>query len=322
MESVVEVSVDALSENLSNAFDIFICTTSFEDRCLTIPNAVKEISFEKIAICHFSNNYEAANRNLGLLRKAFSNSDVIEFEKDNPLINLDRIVKHILRYRPPKQKLVRLVIDITTFTHEMLMILVYLFQTYLTKPKFHITYLYCTATDYSTNETFENKWLSKGVGQIRSVLGYGGEMLPGKKTALIIFVGFEDERVRSIIELFEPSKVMIGHASLRGAINAELQRKNKSIFDRLMKTLKIDAATFEFSCTTPSDTKKVLDDLIEKHNNQYNIVVASLNNKLSTIGCALSVMHRPEVQICYPTALSYNISGYSKPGDKVYIMNL
>ncbi len=323
MATSKEVSLEELSKDNFKEYQMFICSSSFEERCLIIPEAVRSNPFKRVLICHFSNNYEIANINLNKLKKGLVNHEVIEFRKDNPIKNLDRIVQSINSFRiSSKEKQLNILIDITTFTHEMLMILLYLFNRYFTHPAFNVKYLYNSATDYSLNEEFDSKWLSKGVGQIRSVLGYGGQMLPAKKTVLIIFVGFEDERVKSIIDLFEPNKVLIGHASLEGAINEKLQLRNKSIFERLIKTLKIDVETFEFSCKTPDDATTLLNRFIARHSEEYNIIVASLNNKLSTIGCAFSAMQNPDVQICYATALSYNIHGYSNPGENAYIIDI
>ena len=111
--------------------------------------------------------------------------------------------------------------------------------------------------------------------------------------------------------------VFIGHASIEGAITKELQVINKKVFDELKNMLSVDMTQFEFSCKTPDETKDKVNDIISSIKNEYNIVIASLNNKISTIGVAFSAIENPEVQICYPTVNQYNIENYSISKDEI-----
>lgn len=324
MSSTVQIEVSNLKNSLQNNYDIFICSSSFEERCLIIPSNLDLVKFKKVLICHYTPNYEKVLNNLTRLKEISTNATLLTFRKDSPTSNLDLLVDELNDFAAYTKKSVpvSILVDISTITHEMLLIFTYLFKRYLNKPKFIVNYIYNSASDYSSNETVENKWLSKGVGEVRSVLGYAGEILPNKKTLLVIFVGFEAERAKALIELFEPNKVLLGHASLEGAINEALQEKNKLIFDDLFSVLKIDIEKFTFSCKTLNETDELVEKIFQENSQDFNIIIASLNNKISTIGCALACIRHPEIQICYPTAISYNIHNYSIPSDKAYFIEL
>lgn len=323
MSTCIYTKLNGLTDVLDLNYDLFICSSSFEDRCLQIPIALQHYSFQKTFICHFSNNYELANKNLYRLRKILNTASVLEIKKNSPIYNLDTIVTLLFTYKNSiKKKKIQVLIDISTFTHEILLLIIYLITQYLSKDNFTVKLVYNSAIDYSINEKDEEKWLSKGVGEIRTVLGYSGEMMPFKKNMLIILVGFESERVKSIIEIFEPSKVVLGYASKEGAISGILQKKNAAILENIKNTLTIDTAQFEFSCKTPSETESFINEIINQYTSEYNIIISALNNKVSTIGCALAAIKNPQVQLCYAPALVYNVEGYSTPSDNAFILEL
>ena len=53
-----------------------------------------------------------------------------------------------------------------------------------------------------------------------------------------------------------------------------------------------------------------------------NIAISPLNNKISTIGVAISGLKNEEIQICYASANQYNINAFSKSSDYFLTYNL
>ena len=63
---------------------------------------------------------------------------------------------------------------------------------------------YIGAKEYSVNEKNEDdKWLSKGIKEIRTVIGYPGFSDPTKDNHLLILFGFESDRTKRLINEFE-----------------------------------------------------------------------------------------------------------------------
>jgi len=108
-------------------------------------------------------------------------SELVNTEQHDPLFTTDalsRMFNNIM-----DSKIYNIIIDITTFTHEMLLILLKLF--YLNKKHFRkITCIYTSAKDYSVGDNDDKIWLSKGCREVRSVLGYPGKIIPGKPISL------------------------------------------------------------------------------------------------------------------------------------------
>src|SRR5699024_3770044 len=137
-------------------------------------------------------------------------------------------------------KLKKVFIDITTFTHETLLILLAIFR-----EKFSYTNVVCgyvNAKEYSYDcEDQKDKWLSRGIGEIRSVLGYSGVLKPSKKNLLMVIVGYEYERAVRIIEAVEPDFLSLGY----GLPSDSTTEKNRGANEHYTQLVKQMAAYYD-----------------------------------------------------------------------------
>ena len=324
MENVIiNQTIEQFTEFInSNKFDVFICSSSFEERCRNVPIIIKN-KIQNIIICHYSNNYQKADNYYSELVSYFESPTTLNFAKDNPLQNIDYLSTQLNTYSSNGKHNLNILVDITTFTREMIFIFMYFFKNVPPINNSSVKFIYNPAKEYSFDKSIKSeKWLSRGVQDIRSVLGYSGSFVPNKKLALILLVGFERERAKKIIDTFEPSIVYLGYASENGAISKELQEINLMSFEQLVSILSIEINKFEFSCKNPIETKMVINNIIKSLKKDYNIVIAGLNNKISSFGVALAALENPEIQICYPTANQYNVDYYSISRDEFYLLDV
>jgi hypothetical protein len=213
-----------------------------------------------------------------------------------------------------------MLIDITTFTHEALLIILRILAN-TPANKTRIFLCYNGASEYSIGLPREKKWLSKGIEEIRSVIGYPGLLLPNRPTHLIILVGYEHERAHKLIEAFQPSLVSLGHGK-PGTATSKKNYETSIFFHKLLvgsTSIRHIFSEFEFSANDPSVSQKALLKLINDRSG-YNHIIAPMNTKISTISCALIGIKDPSVQICYAQPRLYNYYSYSKPSKYVYIM--
>jgi len=306
-----------LPGNIKYSIDLFICSSSFEERCLSIPFQISKIDYNKVFICYNANHTSNINNTKYLLDLFNKKSVEIKFNSERPLSiaeNFYLALKNSLT--SPK---LNIILDITTFTHEALLIIIKILS--LFKDRIENLYiLYVGAREYSYNQKDEDKWLSKGIGNIRTVLGYSGLINPSNSNHLIILFGFEYERTSKLIDTFDSYKVSLGFGSKWESIN---QNHYKINYERHLKLMQYypRCEKFEFSLTDPYSTKKILIDQISKFPN-YNTIIASMNNKISTIGAALVGIKDKNIQLCYVTANQYNIECYSIPSEDYYFYTL
>lgn len=306
--------VDFLSK-LDDSYDLFICSSSFDNRCLSIPKLVNSKNISNILVCHFENNYESANINYQKILEIFQSNNPKPrtnlLRKHDPLYNYDLLYStfSIIGFTSNP----RILMDISTFTREILLIYIrFLIHNY--KNKVSLTLCYSPSAGYPD-------WLSKGVKQIRSIFGYSGDYSPLKKDFLIVLVGFEWERSQVVIDNYEPFKLFIGKADLSNSISEELGKINDKHYTYLLHRNSL-AEEFEFSCIDIEKTKIIIADIAKKYQDDYNIIIAPMSNKISTLGVAYAALENPNIQICYASTNQYNIDEKHSETDYVYYFNL
>jgi hypothetical protein len=308
---------------LSNEkIDYFISSSSFEERCLDICSIVAglNINIDKCFLFGTVDFMEEVkvlrNKMLNLFSQEIQERvKLVDLKINDPVSSFVEMLKvcNTLFKDTPKCVL----LDITTFTHENLLVI---FRILYTKKRESdkVLMIYSGAKSYSHNYIDnKDKWLTKGIKEIRSVIGYPGYFDPTKKNHLIILFGIEIEKTIKLIELFEFDTVSIGIGSTDDSISDEVQIINKQRCIEILN-LYTNAKTFEFSLTDTYLTKSHINEHISYYPNE-NIVIVPMNNKISTIGVGLAAIENQEIQIFYMQANLYNTVGYSQSSGKFYI---
>lgn len=147
--------------------------------------------------------------------------------------------------------------------------------------------------------------------------------MPSRKTHLILIVGYEHERAAGIIEAIEPNSIALGYGR-SGSATTEKDKDANELYLHLveqMATSFADVNCFEIPCDDPEGTRDEIQSQIKKAGDS-NILLAPMNNKLSTIGAVWAALHDENVQMCYAQTLRYNYSDYSSPGSHCYMFDL
>lgn len=319
----MKLAINNLKKALTERVALFVGVASFEDRCCSI---LEELKDECASVLLFKNLQAGpqAEQNLRKMLLMVSDRGVsVDLNLDEPMStakSLSTVVDAI-----EKMPLGLVFVDITTFTHEQLLILFRILEQ--AKPARKIVFGYTGAERYSVNTAPADVWLSKGVSQVRSVLGFPGNLLPSKRLHLIVLVGFEHERAKLVIERFEPSVLTLGVGEKNQSVSEDHFQTNCRFYDDVRKfvdrrtSVGADVNSFEFSCVDPVATKKSVIEEIGRFP-QHNTVICPLNTKLSTLGVALAVAENPAVQICYSRAIEYNEVGYSTASEQVTLFEM
>jgi hypothetical protein len=180
--------------------------------------------------------------------------------------------------------------------------------------------VYTAADEYSIGLPPEKKWLSKGVRDIRSVLGYPGTITPSRRSHLIVLVGFEADRALELIESYEPNVLSLGFGEEASAVGPHHQAINRLAFRQIASKV-IHYTEFNFSATSPFDAEIALKEQI-KLRPDCNVLVAPMNTKLSTIGAAAVAFRDDNIRLCYASAMTYNVDNYSRAADYCYLTNI
>jgi hypothetical protein len=318
--STLSFDIASVAEHLPKIIDAYICCASYEDRSYVLAEAIPLALINRAAVFVNENILQYVGKNADRLLGRFKNcGERISIDSANPILTGDKMLqfcKSQVFFGEPKNCLV----DITTFTHEELLILFKVIST-LKRREDKVFFSYVNAEEYSIGLPQESKWLSKGVSEIRSVLGYSGELLPSKKNHLIIIVGYEHERASQLIAYFEPNKLSLAFGVAETATSDKNHAANAYFHHLLVNTASIygNIGEFKISCNNPLPAKQVILEYLDA-NAEYNNILVPMNTKLSTIACALASFEKPSLQLCYAQPLQYNYLNYSKPGKTCYFI--
>jgi hypothetical protein len=315
-----KIPLNKLAGFIQDKIDVFICSSSFEDRCLSISQEAGKLEIPLKLIFYVTDLETKIEQNAKKLASILGEQSFeVAIQIDNPAQTL-KIVSEALNKVVSDDIQQNFLMDITTFTHEGLLMLLKLLQL-KKKEKDKLFLCYNGAKDYSYNESIpEEKWLTKGVKSVRSILGYPGLLDPSKRNHLVILFGFEGERTRRLIDIFEFDLVSLAFGSKGESISDRHQQLNEARHNELLKFYP-DAKDFEISLINADQTKSQLLGYLNDFP-EYNTVIAPMNNKISTIGAGLAALEKPEIQLCYVTANQYNFEGYSQPSEDCYLFEV
>jgi len=311
----------SLQRAIDTPIDLFVCCASFEGRSRSIADAIDPQAVTTALVAENREKSRYVAKSAQYLRSRFGDRAVsVPISMNDPIVTADGLARALdsALERLPASCLV----DITTFTHESLLILFKLLCE-RASTRLPVSLAYTCAEEYGYDHAPEQKWLSKGVREVRSILGYPGEVLPSRRTHLIVLVGYEYERASRLIEVFQPSALSIGHG-LAGTATREKHQQANEHFHKLVKTSSSKygkVSEFTFSCSDPIAAKTHIAGCIAGLS-ELNHVIAPMNTKLSTVGAALVVLENESVQLCYAQPVRYNTDDYSMPGDTCHLLSL
>ena len=319
---VVEVSSKISLEELRAKFpgdiDLFVCSASFEERCLSVARSVAAKT-KDVVIVRNDSYVSTEERNYKALQSLFGGEGHdAAVSSLSPTATADALKSEVVSRIPPNGTVL---VDITTFTHEHLLILMALIRMApvgLGK----VIFAYTGAEEYSTNTDEKDVWLSHGVTSVRSILGYPGNMVPSRKLHLIVLVGFESERARSVIEILEPARLSLGVGDEAQSVSVSHYRRNRRFYSRIkdfiatQESVQAEVDTFSFSCVDPIKARATLLEHSSKYEG-YNVVITPMNTKISTVGLGLAAFQKPDLQLICSCPQFYNQMGYSSPSEEV-----
>ena len=315
---MLQFSLDKFTADQCNCPDLLILNCSFESRSISL---LKRLNSENLSIVVFYNkeSLNLFNDNFSYINSNIKNCTLVEMSIDDPLFTVDQMIATFKNIANRNYK--NILLDITCFTHETLLIILQVIRNYLHNS--NIACAYVNALDYSIGDIGTDKWLSRGISEIRPILGYAGNIEPAKKTHLIMIVGYEIDRAYAIINELEPNSIAIGYGKAEHS-TTEKNKSSNELYSNLLlnaSALYYNISSFEIRCTDPIATADAILLQASMHKDK-NLIVVPLNNKLSTLGVALAHYKNDNLQVCYAKALEYNIQNYSIPGNKVYLLSL
>ena len=294
-----------VSREIGGNVDVFICSSSYENRCLSIPLQIPPQTIQRAVVLENVDIREVRSNADQLCIHFGPVGQMVEVNTSQPIPSADAIY-HCLKELIVDLQLQRVAVDITTFTHEQLLMLLGILS------RLNCSTVLCFYSGAAAYMTSDPQWLSEGISETRSVLGFSGDISIRGGSKLVVLVGFEWERARRLIDAYDPTSLALGLGRRVDAIEDVHYKANEKYFDKLTKCFP-DAIRFEFSCNDAIATAEILAEQCKDH--ELAPVIAPLNTKISTVGAALAAFRDRRIQLCYAQAAVYNCVSYSIPSE-------
>ena len=203
-----------------------------------------------------------------------------------------------------------IIVDITCFPRELLGMV--LFAIALMRRKFDkvtVEYIAAPAAGYATQNPAlqeSERWLSQGVRDIRSIIGYPGDFSGEKSGHLIALAGHEEHRMMEIVEYVEPRKLSIGGGQRGSATAAGADEYSGRVVRALTAKVPVPSVRgFGFRSDSVHDVYESLRGLRIDFGRD-NVSLTAMNTKLAFVGAALFALEERRVRVMYAVPDRYN----------------
>lgn len=145
-------------------------------------------------------------------------------------------------------------------------------------------------------------WLSRDPGKPRFLYRLGGIHEIGKKTLLFIQTGFDVERTKHLVRVYEPDMLILAMQTGDQYENSEKNiEAHKQVFKNLSGTEYIEIDGYDYD-----DSLAVVKDRLMGLSKKYNIIVASLGPKVCSMAIYKFREDMPDMALIYVPSNEYN----------------
>jgi hypothetical protein len=300
--------------------DLFLACASYEPRSTSVVSQLDTNYQTRFGRVYVNKEFTSGsaglrlNANLGTIKSKLSGS-VSEVEVHlgswlDPILQLEALLLATRiddsTHDSPVQ---HITIDVTTFNREALLCAIAIIRE--NYPLAVVRTLYVSPDKHGD-------WLSRGYRLVRSIVGFPGVQQPALPTALVVLSGFEPDRTQKIVEEYEPSKLLLGI----GDPPTEPSFLTRNLHDQSLMLARQDVEQFKFPANDMLACLSKLQSIVSELKDQYNIVLAPMSTKLSTLGAYLVAECNRDIQIAYCVPGEYNIDDYSSGTGRRYEQTL
>lgn len=272
---------------------LLIAFASWEDRFKAgFACNLKNYRVNRSLVFSFDEYAERSNRNMDAIKAICMKEDVVclpmKLNIDTPAKNWRKVLDSIDSNIDNCQKIL---LDISTMPRDIIWYILWLIE----QKSMPTSYVYYSPQRYG-------RWLSRDPQSPRLVYKLSGTALPSAKTALLITTGYDLQRVKRLINWFEPKKLMIG---VQAATQFERNRE-AMIKYRQMLQKESDCSIFELDAFSEDRGMDAIERQLQSIESSYNIIMSSLGPKLTAITLYKIRKKRKEIGLVYTPSKQYN----------------
>jgi len=289
---------------------LFLTCGSFEERSLGSVRKLEGGLPSLIVVFHYVEPNQERENNMKEMKNVLSGKylkqdsyhviDVEHGKSVEAILDLHRSLK----IQPLSSEPLSITLDITTFTKDLLINLMYYLTNIVNIGTLRL--LYTVPGGYASPD---EGWLSSGIKRIQLPPMVWNGWSPIKQNLLLLILGFEEMRAWSLIEHFgaDENWIFITNPGSLHDWDTSCQRFNQRLLDAR-------PAKGAIAALGASDTVKTLSrNLTKQLSERYNIFICPLGTKIQIVGVIQFCLSKPQIpcNIITTTVLRHNVPYYS-----------
>jgi len=292
--------------------DLFICSASFEERCISSTLKMGTDCRTRYAVIFvIEEPFYKKQVDTSLLKlqselgkRTGEGIFTISCQKENPTDAINQLRNIWPKCKPRNIEEPYITIDISGFTKIYLLELLHYLVIELNMGIPRILH---------TIQTYLPTKLTRGVQQITTVPNFFGSALLEKQTILILLLGFEPDRSLAVWKQYNPAKTIALVTNPPRHENQEYLKYARANNSYLLSQPSVE--TKDVPSDNPYAVKNVLESIYGENKGSYNMVIGPFGTKSQTVGVFLFCLEYPRAQVVYSYPINYTRSYLQrKPG--------
>ncbi len=274
-----------LQNNLLDRYDLFLCSAGYEERTLgCLQKAQNNTKFDRALINLFkpadsalmNKNLEHLEKIKTLLSPMTEEKKIFRITPNNPTDFNDMLIQNL-------DNVESVLIDVTSFTRLFL----YSILNICIQKRLKVHLAYSEPKDYTMN-------FAQGLEEIVIMPTNPGIPDQSKKILLVLFLGWEHLRLRSVIEEWGHDKII----TLAEYSEGDRERWNEFTIKQCEKII-VDSDFIKIPALNPKETLAKLEEIYSKYNNEYDICLVNGGPKVHCFAFSEFAFKYPEIQLLY-----------------------
>lgn len=319
-----EPALRELDRDLPVSAGLFVGAGGFETRASAFARQLPSGSvFSKMLLFHYKHqrvdNERGFERVRGALRTRLgSTPSELELDSEEPIASSRRIGRAINHLAIPERTAV---IDISGMTHLWALSTLHA----CLSRGMRTTVVYTESQSYyprkQERQKVVNAWQkrdyaeaakylqSAGLGSVQILPEFGGNFRPGKRSCLIIFVGFEPNRIEGLVDAYAPGALVVFYGVSPHAEFSWRTPLSRELHAELFQRWYVKEA--EVSTLTLPDICRSLEAEFQAVRDHYDVAIAPQCSKMQAVASYLFWRHHPETQLVFTSPVRFNPARYS-----------
>jgi hypothetical protein len=158
---------------------------------------------------------------------------------------------------------------------------------------------------------------SSGLKAIHIQPDFAGNFRPGAQTCLMVFVGYEPNRIQGLVDIYAPGAMIVFYG--KSPHNGLQWRTDlsRSLHEEMFSQWKVRRT--ELSTLNVNDILDKLEDEFKIIREHYDVAIAPQCSKMQALASYLFWRRHPEIQLLFTSPVRFNPNHYSKGSGRTFI---